>query len=199
MIKKNCAVFISGKGSNLESLIKENNKEDFPIEIKLIISDKSNAEGLKYSKIYNINCLPLDYLNFEDKKDFEIKLLDFLTDNDIEIICLAGYMQILSSFFIQSFEGPILNIHPSLLPKYKGLNTHQRALDNNDKLAGCTVHYVSENVDSGEIILQKSLNINEDDTCESLQKRVLKLEHQVYSDAIRKIFTQTNISSSVKN
>ena len=189
MIKKNCAVFISGRGSNLESLIKESKNENFPIQIELIISDNINAKGLKFSETYNIDSYSIDYSSFRNKDKFEQNLLNELKIKNIELICLAGFMRILSSDFINSFTGPILNIHPSLLPKYKGLNTHQKALDNNDKIAGCTVHYVSEELDSGEIILQKSLDIDENETAETLMNRVLKLEHQAYPEAIKQIFS----------
>ena len=189
MIKKNCAVFISGRGSNLESLIKESKNKNFPIQIELIISDNISAEGLKFSEIYNIDSYSIDYSIFENKDKFEQNLLNELKNKNIELICLAGFMRILSSEFINSFTGPILNIHPSLLPKYKGLNTHQRALDNNEKTTGCTVHFVSEELDSGEIILQKSLDIDENETAETLMNRVLKLEHQAYPEAIKQIFS----------
>ena len=189
MNKKNCAVFISGRGSNLESLIKESKNENFPIQIKLIISDNINAAGLKFSETYNIDSYSIDYTSFVNKYEFEQNLLNELKNKNIELICLAGFMRILSSQFINSFTGPILNIHPSLLPKYKGLNTHQRALDNNDKITGCTVHFVSEELDSGVIILQKSLDIDENETAETLMNRVLKLEHQAYSEAIKQIFS----------
>ena len=189
MIKKSCAVFISGRGSNLESLIKESKKKNFPIQIELIISDNINAKGLKFSETYNIESYSIDYSSFENKDKFEQNLLNKLKNKNIELICLAGFMRILSSEFISSFTGHILNIHPSLLPKYKGLNTHQRALDNNDKITGCTVHFVSEELDSGEIILQKSLDIDDNETAETLMNRVLKLEHKAYSEAIKKIFS----------
>ena len=189
MIKKICAVFISGRGSNLESLIKEAENKNFPIQIDLIISDNINAKGLQFSETYNIESYSIDYSSFENKDSFEQSLSNKLKDKNIELICLAGFMQILSSEFINSFAGLILNIHPSLLPKYKGLNTHQRALDNNETIAGCTVHFVNEELDSGEIILQKSLTINKNETAETLMKRVLKLEHQAYPEAIKHIFS----------
>ena len=188
MKKKQCAVFISGRGSNLESLIKESKEKNFPVEIKLIVSDNLEARGLIFSEIYNIESFPINFINYENHHKFEETIIQILKDKKIEIVCLAGFMRILSPFFINSFSGPILNIHPSLLPKYKGLNTHQRALDNNDTIAGCTVHFVNESIDSGKIILQKTLNINDDETADSLQKRVLKLEHQAYPEAIRQIF-----------
>ena len=144
---------------------------------------------MEFSEIYNIDSYSIDYSSFKNKSEFEQKLLKELKNKNIELICLAGFMRILSSDFIKSFTGPILNIHPSLLPKYKGLNTHQKALDNNDKIAGCTVHFVSEELDSGEIILQKSLDIDENETAETLMNRVLKLEHQAYPEAIKQIFS----------
>ncbi|MDA7688628.1 phosphoribosylglycinamide formyltransferase [Pelagibacteraceae bacterium] len=189
MIKKNCAVFISGRGSNLESLIKESKNKNFPIQVELIISDNVNARGLKFSEVYNIDSYSIDYSSSENKDEFEQNLLNELKNKNIELICLAGFMRILSSKFINSFSGPILNIHPSLLPKYKGLNTHQRAIDNNEKITGCTVHFVSEELDSGEIILQKSIDIGKNDTAEKLMNKVLKLEHQAYPEAIKRIFS----------
>jgi len=189
MIKKNCAVFISGRGSNLETLIKESKDEKFPIQIELIISDNINAKGLKFSETYNIESYLIDYSNLKNKDKLEQNLLNELKNKNIELICLAGFMRILSSDFINSFTGLILNMHPSLLPKYKGLNTHQRALDNNDKIAGCTVHFVSEELDSGEIILQKSLDIEVNETAQTLMNRVIKLEHQAYPEAIKLIFS----------
>ena len=189
MIKKNCAVFISGRGSNLESLIREAKNDNFPVQIKLIISDNIEAKGLRFSQTYNIESYSIDYSSFKSKNEFERNLLGKLKNKNIDLICLAGFMRILSSDFINSFTGPILNIHPSLLPKYKGLNTHQKALDNNDKIAGCTVHFVSEELDAGKIILQKSLDIDKNETAETLMNRVLKLEHQAYPEAIIKIFS----------
>ena len=188
MIKKNCAVLISGRGSNLESLIKESKNKDFPIQIELIISDNINAKGLKFSETYNIDSYSIDYSSFKNKDKFEQNLLNELKNKNIELICLAGFMQILSSDFINSFTGPILNIHPSLLPKYKGLNTHQRAIENNEKFSGCTVHYVTSKLDSGKIILQKKVGIKKNDTKNSLAKKILTQEHKLYPKAILKIF-----------
>ena len=184
--KIKCAVFISGTGSNLKSLIQFTKKKNSPISIELIISDNPKAKGLKFGKIFKISN---KVFNYKNKIIAEKKIISEINNKKIKLICLAGFMRILSSEFINSFTGPILNIHPSLLPKYKGLNTHQRALDNNDKITGCTVHFVSEELDSGEIILQKSLYIAENETAETLMNRVLKLEHQAYPEAIKKIFS----------
>ena len=179
------AVFISGTGSNLKNLIKFSKTKISPIIIKLIISNSKKAIGLKYSTQYNIE---KKIVNFNNNFS-ENKILNYINKKNIKFICLAGFMKILSKNFIRKFEGKIVNIHPSLLPKYKGLNTYQRALKNKDKFAGCTVHYVTNKLDSGKIILQKKVKIKKNDTVNSLKKKVLKKEHQIYPSAIRKIFS----------
>ena len=179
------AVFISGKGSNLESLIKFSLKKKSPIEVILVISNNSKAKGLKYTKIYKIKKKIYDY---DKKKISEKKTLKDLKSNKIELICLAGFMKILSEDFIRKFKGKILNIHPSLLPKYKGLNTHQRVLNNKEKYSGCTVHFVNARLDSGKIILQKKVKISKKDTESSLAKKILVQEHKLYPKAILKVF-----------
>ena len=143
------AVFISGTGSNLKSLIQFSKLKKSPIVIKLIISNNAKSKGLQYAKVYKIKKKIFDFKNNSSEK----KVIDELKNDNINLICLAGFMKILSKNFIKSFKGQILNIHPSLLPKYKGLNTHQRAINNNEKFSGCTVHYVSAKLDSGKIIL----------------------------------------------
>ena len=179
------AVFISGRGTNLKSLIKFSKKKNSPINIKLIISNTNKAKGLKYSKVYKIQKKIID---FKNKNIAEKKLLNLLSKKKIRFICLAGFMKILSKKFIKKFSGKIVNIHPSLLPKYKGLNTHQKALKNNDKYSGCTVHYVTNKVDSGKIILQKKVKIKRNDSLNTLTKKVLLEEHKLYPRAISKVF-----------
>ena len=179
------AVFISGRGSNLKSLIKFSKKKNSPINIKLIISNSNKAKGLKYSKAYKIQ---KKVINFKIKNIAEKKLLNLLSKKKIRFICLAGFMKILSKKFIKKFSGKIVNIHPSLLPKYKELNTHQKALKNNDKYSGCTVHYVTKKVDSGKIILQKKIKIKRKDSLNTLTKKVLLEEHKLYPRAISKVF-----------
>ncbi len=179
------AVFISGRGTNLKSLIKFSKKKNSPINIKLIISNTNKAKGLKYSKAYKIQKKVID---FKNKNIAEKKLLNLLSKKKIRFICLAGFMKILSKKFIKKFSGKIVNIHPSLLPKYKGLNTHQKALKNNDKYSGCTVHYVTDKVDSGKIILQKKVKIKRKDSLNTLTKKVLLEEHKLYPRAISKVF-----------
>ncbi len=179
------AVFISGTGSNLENLIKFSLKKRSPIEIILILSNNTKAKGLKFSKLYKIK---KKVYNYDKKKISEKRILKDLKSNDIKLICLAGFMKILSKDFIRNFKGKILNIHPSLLPKYKGLNTHHRAIQNKEKYSGCTVHLVNSKLDSGKIILQKKVKLSKEETPSSLQKKILKHEHILYPKAISKIF-----------
>ena len=179
------AVFISGTGSNLKNIIKFSKIKKSPISINLIISNTYLAKGLKYAEQFKIK---KKIFNFKDYNKAEKKILILLKKEKIEFICLAGYMKILSAGFIKKFGKKIINIHPSLLPKYKGLNTHSRAIKNKDKLAGCTVHYVAAKLDSGKIILQKKVKISARDNPTSLKKKVLKQEHKLYPAAIMKIF-----------
>ena len=183
--KIKCAVFISGTGSNLKSLIRFSNKKSSPISIELIISDNSKAKGLNFGKIFKISSKVFD---FNNKSFSEKKIIYEIKHKDIKLICLAGFMRILSKDFIKNFKGKILNIHPSLLPKYKGLNTYQRALSNNEKYSGCTVHFVNSRLDSGKIILQKKVKIIKNETPKSLAKKILIQEHKLYPKAIRKVF-----------
>ena len=179
------AVFISGTGSNLKSLIKFSKTNKSPISIDFIVSNDSKAKGLNYAKRYKIK---KKVLNFKNKNLSENNLLSILKINNIKMICLAGFMKILSKNFIKSFKGKILNIHPSLLPKYKGLNTHERVLRNNEKYSGCTVHFVNSRLDSGKIILQKKIKISKNETGASLAKKILFQEHKLYPKAILKVF-----------
>ena len=181
--KVKTAVFISGRGSNLNNLIKFSKTKKSPIIIDLVISDKK-AFGLKYADQYKIK---KKIISFKSIKIAEKKCLIILKKRNIELICLAGFMRILSKNFIKKFKGIIINIHPSYLPKYKGLNTSQRALKNNEKFSGCTVHYVSAKLDSGKIILQKKVKITKNETEISLDRKIIKEEHKLYPAAISKI------------
>ncbi len=178
------AIFISGNGSNFKRLYKLSLSKGSPITVCLVVSDNKNAKGLIYAKKFK---LKIKIYQFENKQITENKLLNYLKKNNIKLICLAGFMKILRKNFIKKFNGKILNIHPSLLPKFKGLNTHERAIQNKEKFSGCTVHYVSSKLDSGKIILQKKVKINKKDTSKSLAKKVLKQEHILYFKAIKKI------------
>ena len=179
------AVFISGKGTNLRNLIKFSKLKKSPIKICLVFSSSRLAKGLNYAKKYLIK---MKIYNFTNKKKAEFLILKDLKKNRIDLICLAGFMKILSPDFIKKFKGKILNIHPSLLPKYKGLNTHARAIKNKDKYSGCTVHLVNAKLDSGKIILQKKIKIFKKDTVYKLKKRVQKQEYKLYPKAISKLF-----------
>ena len=179
------AVFISGNGSNLKNLIKFSKTKKNPISINLVVSNTKKAKGLKYANEYNIK---KKVINFQNIRNAEKQILIFLKKEKISLICLAGFMKILSKNFIKKFDKKIINIHPSLLPKYKGLNTHLRAIKNKEKFAGCTVHNVTVKLDSGKIIMQKRVKITTSDTPISLAKKVLKQEHKLYPAAIIKIF-----------
>ena len=183
--KVKTAIFISGTGSNLKSLIKFSKQKKSPIIINMIISNNSKAKGLRYSKIYKIKKKVFDFKNALSEK----KVITELKKNNIDLICLAGFMKILSKNFINNFKGKILNIHPSLLPKYKGLNTHERAIKNKDKYSGCTVHFVNSKLDSGKIINQKKVKISKFDNSKTLAKKILIQEHKLYPAAIMKILS----------
>ena len=184
-IKKiNTAVFISGTGSNLKNLIKFSKKKKSPTIIKAIVSNTFKAKGLKYSNEFKIK---KKVFNFKINNVNDKNIIHFLKKQNIDLICLAGFMRILSTNFIKKFNGKIINIHPSLLPKYKGLNTHKRAIKNKDKFTGCSVHFVSAKLDSGKIIMQSKVKITAKDNLKSIKKKVLKKEHKLYPAAILKI------------
>jgi len=182
--KINTAVFISGRGSNLKSLINYSKKKNLPIIIRLVISNNLKAKGLIFAKQSKIETY---VTSFKNQNISEKKLLKKLLNNNINLVCLAGFMKILSKKFIKQFNKPILNIHPSLLPKYKGLNTHRRVIKNKETYSGATVHIVSEILDSGKIILQKKIKVSKYDNEKTLEKKVLKIEHTLYPQAIKKL------------
>ena len=181
--KKKICVFVSGNGSNLKSLYKFSQSKKSVYKIRLVVSNKAKAKGLLFSSQKKIKSITIE----KDKKIFESKSLKLLQKEKIDILCLAGFMKILSPNFIRGLNIPIINIHPSLLPKFKGLNTHQRAIDNNEKFSGCTVHYVTEKLDSGKIITQTKVKILKKDTAKSLAKKVLKLDHKLLPKTLNNI------------
>ncbi len=183
--KISTAIFISGRGSNLKSLINFSKKKTSPIHINLIISNTKKAKGLKYA---DLNKIQKKIINFKKKNSAEKNILNMLNKKKINFICLAGFMKVLSKKFISKFPGKIINIHPSLLPKYKGLNTHLRVLQNNEKFSGCTVHHVNKHIDAGKIIMQKKVKISKNETVNSLSKKILMEEHKLYPKAISKVF-----------
>ena len=183
MVKVNTCVFISGKGSNLKKLILNSNNYNFPIKIKLVVSNNKKAEGLKFARKWSI-----PYLIINNKQNLsEDKILIKIKYYKVNLILLAGYMKILSKNFIRSFGKSIINIHPSLLPKFKGLNTFEKALSQKEIKTGCTVHYVTEKLDSGRIILKKFFYIDNKDNIETLKKKTQRLEYNAFSEAIIKI------------
>ena len=186
MVKKiRSCVFISGNGSNLKSIIKNSRDYNFPIRIELIISNNMEFCGVKIAKKYSIPC---KFFSSRDSKKFERNCLFEIKKRRIKFLCLAGFMKVLSNNFIKSFGHKIINIHPSLLPKYKGLNTHKRVLKNKEKYSGCTVHFVTSKLDSGRIISQKKIIIDKNETESSLKTKILKQEHKLYSQSIISVF-----------
>ena len=186
----NVSIFISGRGSNLLSLINYSKIKNSKIKINLIISNNKFSRGLEFAKK---NKIKYHIVNYSKKNQAELKILRYLRKNKIDLICLAGFMKILSSNFIKKFKNPILNIHPSILPRYKGLNTHMKAIKNKDKFSGATVHLVTPKLDSGKIILQKKVRISKYDTEKILAKKVLKIEHKLYPAAIEKFLKKSNL------
>ena len=183
------SVFISGRGTNLRSLINFSKRKNSPIKIVLVVSNNKNAKGLYFAKKNKIKFL---IINYKNKIKAEGKILINLKKYKVNLICLAGFMKILSKKIINIYKNKILNIHPSLLPKYKGLNTHKRVIENKEKYSGCTVHLVNSKLDSGKIVLQKKIKVFKNDNEYSLAKRVLKIENLTYPRAIRK-FIKTNL------
>ena len=187
MRKVKTAVLISGRGSNMVSLVKASQHQDYPANISLVISNIPNAPGLAKARDLGIMAMTVSHKDFPNRKKFETALHAVLKQANIELICCAGFMRVLTPWFVKNWDRRILNIHPSLLPKYKGLNTHQRALDAGDKEYGCTVHYVTAELDGGETIMQQSVPIGTDDTAKSLANRLLPYELSLYPKALAKV------------
>jgi phosphoribosylglycinamide formyltransferase-1 len=185
--KLKLAVLISGRGSNLQALIDACASPDFPARIAVVLSNVPDAYGLTRAQNAGISTIVVNHKDFPDKRAFESAMAERLQGYDIDLICLAGFMRILSADFIAQWPDKIINIHPSLLPAYKGLNTHERAIKDGAKQAGCTVHYVVPEMDSGPMIVQRAVDVLPDDTAETLAERVLQEEHKAYPEAILKI------------
>lgn len=183
-------ILISGGGSNMEALVKASQKPNYPAEIVLVISNNPCAGGIGKAQKWGVPTEVIDHKNFKNRKSFEKIVDQTLQDFKVDLICNAGFMRLLTPYFVERWLGRQLNIHPSLLPKYKGLNTHQRALDAREKEHGCTVHFVGEGMDDGEIIGQTSVPVDKADTAEILAARVLKEEHKLYPQILEKIAQQ---------
>jgi phosphoribosylglycinamide formyltransferase 1 len=186
MSKKRVAVLISGRGSNMTALIEAAKAKDYPAQIVLVVSNRPDAAGLARAREAAITTAVIDHRTFgDDREAFERALDEELRKYRIEIICLAGFMRLLTAWFITRWSGRILNIHPALLPQFKGLHTHRRALEAGAKQHGATVHFVVEETDAGPIISQQSVPVLQDDTEETLAARVLEVEHRIYPQALR--------------
>lgn len=185
--RKKVAVLISGRGSNMTALVQAAKTPDYPAEIVLVISNRPDAKGLETARGEGIKAIAINHTQFANREDFEKKLHGTLVSHNVEIVVCAGFMRKLTGSFTRQWEGSIINIHPSLLPKYKGLNTHQRAIDAGDKEAGCTVHYVTAELDSGPNIMQASVPILEGDTPDTLAKRILPKEHRIFPLSLAKV------------
>jgi phosphoribosylglycinamide formyltransferase-1 len=193
MYKARLAVLLSGEGSNLQALIDATQKGVIKAEIVLVVSNKFDAGGLKRAQKSGIENIVLDNLRYADRRSFDCALESKLKKYNLDLIILAGFMRILTSDFVEAFAGRILNIHPSLLPKYRGLQTHQKALDAGDKNAGATVHFVTSKLDGGPSIIQAVVPILKNDTVDALARRILTKEHQIYPLAV-KLFCEGRLS-----
>jgi phosphoribosylglycinamide formyltransferase-1 len=187
MEKLRLGVLISGRGSNLSALIKATRDTAYPAEIKLVISNVPTALGLDLAKEANLSVAVIDHRDFDSRTTFEAALTAALQAAGVQLICLAGFMRVLTADFVDAWPGRIINIHPSLLPAYKGLHTHERVLAAGEVETGCTVHYVSAELDAGSIILQKTVPVLSGDTPDTLAARVLVQEHLCYPEAVRQI------------
>jgi len=182
----NIGVLASGRGSNFQSII-DSVEEGYldRVAIKLVISDNGNARALERAEKHGIDNIYINPGDFDDDRDFEEEMISVMEDRDVDLVVMAGFMRILSPFFIRHYRNRVMNIHPSLLPSFQGLHPHKQALEYGVKVSGCTVHFADEGVDSGPIILQKAVPVKDDDTEDSLAARVLEEEHKIYPEAIK--------------
>ena len=181
-------ILISGRGSNIESIIKSCQNNYIPAVVAIVISDNPDALGIKIAQSYNVPTEIIERKLFPSKEEFEKHIISLLNENEVKLICLAGFMRILSPLFVRTFSGRIMNIHPALLPSFPGLHAQRQALDYGVKISGATVHFVDEGVDTGPIIIQKAVEVLDNDTEESLSQRILQKEHQIYPKAIKLFF-----------
>ncbi|WP_254474110.1 phosphoribosylglycinamide formyltransferase [Bartonella sp. B1098] len=184
-MKKQIVVFISGNGSNMVALAQASQQKEYPAEITAVICDNSRANGIEKAQNHNLPIHIVDRKIYKTKEEHEEDIFMILDQYKPDFICFAGYMRLISSHFVKRYEGRILNIHPSLLPSFKGLNTHERVLQAGVKITGCTVHLVTEDMDAGKILAQAAVPVYPDDTAECLAQRVLKAEHKLYPEALK--------------
>jgi phosphoribosylglycinamide formyltransferase 1 len=183
------AILISGRGSNMDALIAAARTPDYPAEIALVLSNRSDAPGLSRAKAMGIATAAVDHKIYAGREEFERSMQLMLETHRIEFLCLAGFMRMLTPWFVSRWSGRMLNIHPSLLPAYRGLDTHERALHDGVKIHGCTVHFVVPQLDEGPIVAQGAVRVEDDDTPESLAARVLEEEHEIYPLALRLVLS----------
>lgn len=197
-LRKRVAILISGRGSNMEVLIKACEADDYPAKIALVISNRPNAAGLEFAKAHNVPVLVVDHKAYLSRSAFEKQMQKGLDAAEVDLICNAGFMRLLTEDFVERWRDKQLNIHPSLLPSFKGLNTHERALKRGVKLAGCTVHFVRTQMDTGPIIAQSAVPVLPNDTAESLAARVLEAEHKLYPKALKLVASgKVNIENEI--
>ena len=193
--RKRVAILISGRGSNMSALIEATQLPNYPAEISLVLSNNSEAVGLKLAEQHRIKSITIDHGNFKTREEFDCKMNDKLAESNIDIVCLAGFMRLVSPNFVKKWQGKLLNIHPSLLPSFRGLNTHNRALDAGVKIHGCTVHMVSEELDAGPILIQGAVPVYANDDAQSLGDRVLTMEHKIYPQALKLLIDEMDSNS----
>jgi len=181
----NIGVLVSGRGTNLQAIIEAVEEGRIEGEISIVVSDNPDAYALKRAKQYNIETQYIDFNKFKNRENYDKKIEEYLKKKKVDLVVLAGYMRILSLYFIKMYQNRIMNIHPALLPSFPGLYAQRQAVEYGVKVSGCTVHFVDEGVDSGPIILQKAVKVSDDDAEESLAKKILKEEHQIYPQAIQ--------------
>jgi phosphoribosylglycinamide formyltransferase-1 len=182
------AVLISGRGSNMQSIIVAAKRGVIQAEVALVISNRSNAPGLDYARNENIETVIVPHKDYPDREDYDRKIVEILEERKIDLVCLAGFMRLLSPVFVKAFPNRIMNIHPALLPSFPGLHAQKQAVEYGVKITGCTVHFVDEGLDSGPIILQKTVEVFAFDTDETLSERLLPIEHSTYVEAVRLFF-----------
>jgi len=185
----NIGVLASGRGTNLQAIIEAIEDGKIEGEIKIVMSDHPDACALKRAQQYLIDTRYIDFKEFNNREDYDKEIIKTLKEKKIDLVVLAGYMRILSPYFIRTYKNKIINIHPALLPSFPGLHAQEQAVEHGVKISGCTVHFVDEGIDSGPIILQKTVEVSDDDTEESLAEKILKEEHQIYPRAIQ-LFSQ---------
>jgi phosphoribosylglycinamide formyltransferase-1 len=181
------AILISGRGSNMQALVEAAKEQNYPAEIGLVISNKEDAAGLEFARKNGIKTAVVNHKNFSSREDFDKKVAEIIDENNCQIVCLAGFMRLLSGWFVNHYHDRLLNIHPSLLPNFKGGNAVADALKAGAKKSGCTVHFVVEEMDAGPIILQAEVEILENDTIQTLAARILQQEHLIYKAALKQV------------